>query len=119
MKTEGYEKLKNSIEMDLFDCPTMTGIELRTYISELNMLHARRNPPGATDDEIELIAKEIEANELKINEEFGLDNYTMPNNDFPDPYMTCCFISDDEIFVNFFHNYTKTHCHFVWNHVKR
>ncbi|MDB2399090.1 Z1 domain-containing protein [Planktomarina sp.] len=56
-----FEKLKNSIEMDLFDCPTMTGIELRRYISELNMLHARRNPPGATDDEIELIAKEIEA----------------------------------------------------------
>ena len=43
----------------------------------------------------------------------------MPNNDFADPYITCCFISEDEIFVNFFHNYSKTHCHFVWNHKKR
>ena len=59
--------------------------------------------------------KQIEAEELKVNEEFGLDNYTMPNDDFNDPCMTCCFISDDEIFVTFFHNYTRTHCHFVWN----
>ena len=58
-----FEKLKNTIEMDLFDSPRMTGEELRAYISDLNMLHARRNPPGVTDDEIELIAKEIEAKE--------------------------------------------------------
>lgn len=58
-----FEKLKNTVEMDLFDSPRMTGEELRAYISELNMVHARRNPPGVTDDEIELIAKEIEAKE--------------------------------------------------------
>lgn len=58
-----FEKLKNTVEMDLFDSPRMTGEELRGYISDLNMLHARRNPPGVTDDEIELIAKEIEAKE--------------------------------------------------------
>lgn len=58
-----FEKLKNTVEMDLFDSPRMTGEELRAYISDLNMLHARRNPPGVTDDEIELIAKEIEAKE--------------------------------------------------------
>ncbi len=58
-----FEKLKNTVEMDLFDSPRMTGEELRSYISDLNMLHARRNPPGVTDGEIELIAKEIEAKE--------------------------------------------------------
>jgi len=58
-----FEKLKNTVEMDLFDSPRMTGEELRGYISDLNMLHARRNPPGVTDDEIELIAKEIEVKE--------------------------------------------------------
>ena len=58
-----FEKLKNTVEMDLFDSPKLTRDELRTYISELNMLHARRNPPGVTDAEIELIAKEIESKE--------------------------------------------------------
>ncbi|MDC1269478.1 Z1 domain-containing protein [Amylibacter sp.] len=58
-----FEKLKNTVEMDLFDSPKLTRDELRTYISELNMLHARRNPPGVTDSEIELIAKEIESKE--------------------------------------------------------
>lgn len=58
-----FEKLKNTVEMDLFDSPRMTGEELRAYITDLNLLHARRNPPGVTDEEIELIAKEIEAKE--------------------------------------------------------
>ncbi|MBE0455089.1 MAG: Z1 domain-containing protein [Roseovarius sp.] len=58
-----FEKLKNTVEMDLFDSPRMTGEELRAYIFDLNMLHARRSPPGVTDDEIEIIAKEIEAKE--------------------------------------------------------
>jgi hypothetical protein len=34
---------------------------------------------------------------------------------FPDPYITCTFITDDRIFVNLFHNFTLTHYHFVYN----
>lgn len=58
---------------------------------------------------------EIKASEVKINEMFGLDDYTMPNDDFSDPFITCCFITDDKVFVNFFHSATLMHYHFVWD----
>ena len=34
---------------------------------------------------------------------------------FPDPYITACFISDDLIFVNIFYNPALTHYHFLWD----
>lgn len=34
---------------------------------------------------------------------------------FPDPYITCCFVDDELIFVNLFYNYTLTHYHFIYN----
>lgn len=46
---------------------------------------------------------------------FGLDNYTIPNDQFSDPFITCCFISDSQIFVNFYHNHSTTHYHFIWD----
>lgn len=55
-----FTKLKNSIEMDLFDGPLLTGEELREFIQDTNLLHAKRSPPGVTDDEIEQLAREIE-----------------------------------------------------------
>jgi hypothetical protein len=39
----------------------------------------------------------------------GMNNFTMPINNFPDPYITCTFCTDDIIFVNLFHNATVTH----------
>jgi hypothetical protein len=48
--------------------------------------------------------EEIEANEFKINEAIGLDDYTMPNNGFADPYIICCFIGESRLFVALFHN---------------
>jgi hypothetical protein len=59
--------------------------------------------------------EEIVADELNINEELGLNNYTMPINNFPDPFIACTFITDDLIFINLFHNATFTHYHFFWN----
>jgi hypothetical protein len=59
--------------------------------------------------------EEIEANELNINKELGIDNFTMPINNFPDPFIACTFITDDLLFVNFFHNATLTHHHFFFN----
>ena len=57
---------------------------------------------------------EIDQNELDINKELGLNNHTMPINDFPDPFISCVFIDDNLIFVNLFHNATLTHYHFFY-----
>jgi hypothetical protein len=46
-----------------------------------------------------------------------MNNFTMPINNFPDPYITCTFCTDDIIFVNLFHNATVTHHQFFYNHV--
>ena len=61
----------------------------------------------------------IEKNEIKINEMFGIDDFTSPNNEFPDPYITCCFVGDDKIFVQFFHNHSLTHYHFIWDYYEK
>lgn len=50
---------------------------------------------------------------------FGLNDYTMVIDIFPDPFITCCFTTDDFIFVAFFHNYSQTHYHFLWDIEKR
>ena len=63
--------------------------------------------------------KQVKLQEIKINEMFGLNNYTMPNEVFTDPFITCCFTSDEQLFVNFFHNHSNTHYHFLWDCVKR
>jgi hypothetical protein len=39
----------------------------------------------------------------------------MTNDDFSDPFAVCSFVGDDKIFVAFFHNYSKTHYHFMWD----
>ena len=57
----------------------------------------------------------IEKFEFKINEELGIDNWTMAIDGFPDPFIVCCFISDDLIFVNLFYNYHQIHYHFVFD----
>ena len=65
--------------------------------------------------------RQIKENEVRFNgmEEFNLNNFTVPNDEFSDPFMTCCFITDDEIFVNFFYNHTQMHYHFMWNVTER
>ena len=47
--------------------------------------------------------EEIRANELDINKALGLDDHTMPIENFPDPFINCCFIDDQLVFVNLFH----------------
>ena len=64
-------------------------------------------------------AEEIAAAELDINQELGLDDYTMPIDNFPDPFITCTFINNDLIYVNLYHTATTTHHGFVYNHVTR
>ena len=59
--------------------------------------------------------QEVKENDVELNSLLGLDNYTMCNADFPDPYVTCCFVTDTRIFVALFYNYTLTHYHFIWD----
>lgn len=58
---------------------------------------------------------DIEESTVQFNEMLDIDNFTMPNHDFPDPYCTCAFISDTQIFINLFHGHSQTHYHFIWD----
>ena len=49
--------------------------------------------------------EECERQDFDINNALGLDNYTMPIQGFPDPFITCSFITDDRIAVQLFYNY--------------
>ena len=60
--------------------------------------------------------EEIFENELDINKKLGLDNHTMPIDNFPDPFITCCFINDTFIFVNLYHSPSTTHHSFIYNY---
>lgn len=48
---------------------------------------------------------EIMKNEVDINKELGIDDWTMAIQGFADPYIVCCFISEELIFVSLFYNY--------------
>jgi len=63
----------------------------------------------------------IESEELKINESLDppIDDHTIPIYNFPDPFITCVFINHELIFVNFFHNASLTHHHFIYNYVTK
>lgn len=48
--------------------------------------------------------EEIDESTLDINSLLEINNFTMPINNFPDPFITCVFVTDDLLFVNLFHN---------------
>lgn len=62
---------------------------------------------------------EIEENEVKISELLGIDNYTMPNQELDDPFITCCFVSNKLIYVALYHGASTTHYHFLWDIVTK
>jgi hypothetical protein len=47
--------------------------------------------------------KQIANEELNINNQLKLSNDTVPLNNLPEPFITCCFVTDDLIFVTLFH----------------
>lgn len=59
--------------------------------------------------------KEIVKDEVNFNDLLGINNYTMAIGTFPDPFITCTFVSEYRIFVNLFYNYSLTHYHFIYN----
>jgi len=58
---------------------------------------------------------DIFKDEVNINKLLNINNYTMCNNSFPDPFITCCFVDNDTVFVNLFHNYDMIHYHFIYD----
>lgn len=63
--------------------------------------------------------RQIDEDEVKFNDMLGLDNFTVPNDEFSDPFITSCFITDQQIFVVLFYNHTQKHHHFIWNTTTR
>ena len=61
----------------------------------------------------------IKAEETNFNELLGLDDWTMCLTSTPDPFITCCFVTDEVVFINLFHTYSKIHYHFFFNIDKR
>jgi len=54
-------------------------------------------------------------NDINFTELFGLNDYIAPIEEFPEPFITCCFVEDHLIFVQIFHNISLTHYHFYWH----
>lgn len=59
--------------------------------------------------------EEAQASEININELIGIDDKTMAVSNFPDPFITCCFVSNEVLFINLFYNFECTHYHFFYN----
>ena len=37
----------------------------------------------------------------------------MCNEMFPEPFVTCCWVTDDQVYVDLHYNYTRTHYHLI------
>ena len=61
----------------------------------------------------------IDAEETNFNKLLGLDDWTMCLTSTPDPFITCCFVTNEVVFINLFHTYSHTHYHFFFNIEKR
>ena len=59
--------------------------------------------------------QEIANNEFEINKLIDINNHTMVYPGFPDPSITCTFISDDKVFINLYHNPSCMHYHFIYD----
>ena len=44
-----------------------------------------------------------------------LDDWTMCLTGSADPFIICCFITDDLIFINLYHSYSHIHFHFFFD----
>lgn len=59
--------------------------------------------------------EEIKDSEVNLNDLIGIDDKTMAVSNFPDPFITCCFVSDNILFINLFYNYECIHYHFFFS----
>jgi hypothetical protein len=58
---------------------------------------------------------EIKDSEFVINDKIDINHFTIPISNFPEPFITCTFINDDNLYVNLFYNYDQDHHHFIYN----
>ena len=63
--------------------------------------------------------EEIAADEFFVNEAIGINDYTMPIDNFPDPFINICFINNDTLFCVLYHAYDMCHHHFFYDLKKR
>ena len=61
--------------------------------------------------------EEARRSEINLSEILGLNDFVTPIEEFPEPFINCCFVNDDKIFVQLFHNHYMIHYHFYW-HIK-
>jgi hypothetical protein len=59
-------------------------------------------------------AADIFKDEVNLNKLLSINDYTMCNGSFPDPFIVCCFVNVDTLFVALFHNYDMEHYHFLY-----
>ena len=63
--------------------------------------------------------KQINDNELNVSSILKLNNHMMCTHTLPDPFGNCCFITDTQLYICVFHNWTLTHYHFVYDMEQR
>jgi hypothetical protein len=59
--------------------------------------------------------EEIQRTDIDLNHLLRLDDWTMAIANFPDPFITCCFVSDELLFINLFYTPSCTHYHLFYN----
>lgn len=52
---------------------------------------------------------------MDFNRELKLNNHTMANEDFFDPYMNAVFTTSDQLYICLFHNAELCHYHLLWD----
>lgn len=57
--------------------------------------------------------------EFDINKALDINDYTMPIQGFPDPYINCAFVTNDLVYVALFYNFDMTHYNFMYDHRTR
>jgi hypothetical protein len=62
---------------------------------------------------------QIRESEIDFNKMLEINDYSMAIDDFYDPFISCCFISDNLVFVNLFHTFERAHYHFIWDVQRR
>ena len=58
---------------------------------------------------------EIKRNEVEFNSIIGIEDNTMAITGFPDPFINCCFIHDEKLYIALMNTETCIHYHFFWD----
>jgi hypothetical protein len=59
--------------------------------------------------------EEIGAEEVDINKLLDINDDSMAITALPEPFITCCFIDDDLLFIQLVFVPDQIHYHFLWN----